>query len=176
MRLEGPNGEELKCKKKASEVKVRTDTVPMVKRPSLEVEREVHDNLMPRLQAHVGRMCSWDLRKLSPERRVAFSGAILDLSAAFARVSAELTMLESAGFVAKTTEATRMSSRLPIGTKVRLREDKFGEFRQVYSDEQLNSLAVAKKTDTHVLLIAADGTNIGLVKFCQIDLEEGPTP
>ena len=137
-------------------------------RPSLEVETEVHVNMLPRVHAHIGRMRAWDLRKLPAAQAVQVRGSIDDLSAAFARVGDVLTMLAKDGFEAKTTPVTRIAAKLQSGAKVSLREDQRSIFSKVYNDEQLDSLSVVKVTDTHVQLMAEDGSNLGLVKLIHV--------
>jgi len=137
-------------------------------RPSLEVETEVHANLKPRVLAHVSRMKAWDLRKLGLVMVTSFSGAIEDLRCAVERVELELVKLALDGFVAKTTPVTRIAAKLQRGAKVTLREDQRAIFAKVYSDEQLDSLSVVRVTDTHVQLMAEDGSNLGLVKLIHV--------
>ena len=135
---------------------------------TLDHRIEVHNNLRPRIQQHVDTMGTWDTRKLPNAQRIQVSGALADLVAAYDRVGFVLSLLRVGRFVAKTTPTTRIASKLTHGTKVTLRDDKRAEFAQVYSDEQLNSLAVVKTTDTHVQLMAEDGSNIGLVRICHV--------
>ncbi|HEY5955774.1 MAG TPA: hypothetical protein VIV60_04440 [Polyangiaceae bacterium] len=172
----------VKCKKLASEVspdgfcnicqpplpKVLEEPKPEP-RPSLEVETEVNCNLKPRIMAHVGRMRAWDLRKLEAPAQASFRAAIDELSTAADKVEFELVKLKLAGFVAKTTPVTRIAAKLARGTQVDLREDQRATFSMVYTEEQLNSLSVVQATDSHVLLAAADGTNIGLVKIIHVE-------
>ena len=140
-------------------------------RPSLEVETEVHENLRPRVEAHLARMRAWDLRKLPAAQAVQVRGAIDDLSAAFARVGDVLAMLAKDGFEAKTTPVTRIAAKLQRGAKVSLRKDQRAIFAKVYSDEQLDSLSVVKVTDTHVQLMAEDGSNLGLVRLIHVTVK-----
>ena len=137
-------------------------------RPSLEVETDVHHNLLPRIEAHLGRMRAWDLRKLTTEQRAAFTGAMDDLEADWMALTAALALLCEAGFVAKTTPVTRLASKLTHGSRVSLRDDQRAIFAQLYSAEQLDSLSVVKVTDTHVQLMADDGSNVGLVKIIHV--------
>ena len=137
-------------------------------RPSLEVETEVHDNLRPRIEAHLGRMRAWDLRSLPIGDRGEFILRMGQLETSFTALGEWLETLRVSNFVAKTTPTTRIASKLTHGTKVSLRDDKRAEFAQVYSAEQLDSLSVVKTTDTHVQLMAEDGSNIGLVRICHV--------
>jgi hypothetical protein len=140
-------------------------------RPSLEVETEVHDNLAPRIEAHLARMRAWDMRKLEPVLEQQFRSAMVGVGVAWASLGTALGELMVAGFVAKTTPVTRLASKLSIGAKVSLRDDQREIFAKVYSDEQLGSLSVVKVTDTHVQLMAEDGSNLGLVKIIYITLK-----
>jgi hypothetical protein len=146
-------------------------SVSVPPRPSLEVETEVNRRLKPRILAHVARMKAWDLRKLSIEDRATVSCSLDALASCFARVEDALAMLAKAGFVAKTTPVTRIAAKLEFRTKVTLRADQRETFAQIYTDEQLDSLSVTKTTDTHVQLMAADGSNIGLVKLIHVEIK-----
>jgi hypothetical protein len=94
--------------------------------------------------------------------------AVDDLSDSFGRIGQILTMLAADGFEAKTTPVTRIAAKLTHGAKVSLREDQRAIFSKVYSDEQLDSLSVVKVTDTHVQLMAEDGSNLGLVRLIHV--------
>lgn len=178
----------VKCKKKAAEVNadgfccVCQPPLPLViepsapsvyvpPRPSLEVETEVNRHLKPRILAHVARMKAWDLRKLSVEDRATVSCSLDALAGCFVRVEDALAMLAKAGFVAKTTPVTRIAAKLEFGTKVTLRADQRETFAQIYTDEQIDSLSVVKTTDTHVQLMASDGSNVGLVKLIHVEIK-----
>ena len=137
-------------------------------RPSLEVETEVHDNLRPRIEAHLGRMRAWDMRKLDIGVRGYFLLCMGQLETSFAAVGNWLETMRVSNFVAKTTPVTRLASKLSIGAKVSLRDDQRAIFAQLYSAEQLDSLSVAKATDTHVQLMVEDGSNIGLVRIIHV--------
>ena len=146
-------------------------TLPKEQRPSLEVETEVHDNLRPRIEAHLARMRAWDLRSLDPESIHAFRFILDHIQQGVEALTKRLKHLSATGFVAKTTPVTRIAAKLTRGARVDLRADKRAEYAQVYSDEQLNSLSVVKVTDTHVQLMADDGSNVGLVKVCHVRLK-----
>jgi hypothetical protein len=176
MRVEGPNGEkpeDLPVRELNDEIKAM-GTVSTPPRPSLDCEMEVHDNLSQRIHAHVNRMLAWDTRKLDIERRVSFVGAASDLKAACTRVARELLALKSAGFIAKTTPATRILSKLEVGARVLLKPAQCDVFAEAYSREQLSSLRVVRVAGNHVQLEASDGTGLGLVKLCHIALPESP--
>jgi predicted amidophosphoribosyltransferase len=140
-------------------------------RPSLEVETEVHQNLKPRMHAHVGRMRAWDLRKLPLEARNEFACALDAFALGQSRLETALSKLFAEGFVAKTTPATRLASKLEPGAHVAMRDDVRATFATVYTDEQLDSLTVVRTTDTHVLLQAGDSSNIGLVKIIHVEVK-----
>jgi hypothetical protein len=140
-------------------------------RPSLEVETEVHDNLRPRIDAHLGRMRAWDLRKLDIGYQSRFRDAIDRSEAAFKDIGSTLAMLSREGFVAKTTPVTRLASKLTQGARVSLRDDQLAIFAKVYTEEQLDTLFVAKVSDTHVQLMADDGSNLGLVRIIHVVLK-----
>ena len=143
-------------------------TLPKVEqRPSLEVETEVHSNLIPRIEAHLARMRAWDLRKAASSG-CPLRDAIASVEHSWSELSNELALLRADGFVAKTTPVTRIAARLQRGAKVSLREDQRAIFAKVYSDEQLDSLSVVKVTDTHVQLMAEDGSNLGLVRLIHV--------
>jgi hypothetical protein len=137
-------------------------------RPSLEVETEVHDNLRPRIEAHLGRMRAWDLRKIRREQEQQVRAAIVGVDLAWTNLADALNMLHGEGFVAKTTPVTRMASKLTHGAKVSMRDDQRAIFAKVYTKEQLDTLFVAKVYDTHVQLMADDGSNLGLVKIIHV--------
>ena len=137
-------------------------------RPSLEVETEVHDNLRPRIEAHLGRMRAWDLRKLPVEQRGEFLICMGQLETAFSAVGNWLETMRVSNFIAKTTPVTRLASKLSHGSKVSLRDDQRAVYAKLYSAEQLDSLSVVKVTDTHVQLMADDGSNVGLVKIIHV--------
>jgi hypothetical protein len=153
----------------AAEFTVGAGSTPS--RPSLEVETEVHSNLAPRIHAHIGRMRAWDLRKLPAAQATQVKGALDDLSEAYARLSLILAQLTADGFVAKTTPVTRIAAKLEKGAKVHLREDQLEVFSKVYSPEQLASLSVVRTTDTHVQLMADDGSNFGLVRIIHVTVK-----
>jgi hypothetical protein len=146
-------------------------TAPMVARPSLEVETEVNENLMPRVLSHVGRMRAWDLRSLTPDMRLSFTGAVEDLAAAFARLQDELGKLAAFGFVAKTTPVTRLRAVLTAGTKVNLRADKRAEFSEVYPAEVLDNLTVGAVGATHALVVSGE-RELGPVKLIHLEVKE----
>jgi len=137
-------------------------------RPSLEVETEVHNNLRPRIEAHLGRMRAWDLRKLPVEQRGEFLICMGQLETAFSAVGNWLETMRVSNFIAKTTPVTRLASKLSHGSKVSLRDDQRAVYAKLYSAEQLDSLSVVKVTDTHVQLMADDGSNVGLVKIIHV--------
>jgi hypothetical protein len=140
-------------------------------RPSLEVETDVYYNLNPRIDAHLARMRAWDYRKLSDDDRIRHVTAMYDMILAWKRIGESLIHLRASGFVAKTTPFTRIAAKLQHGAKVSLREDQRAIFAKVYSDEQLDSLSVVKVTDTHVQLMAEDGSNLGLVKLIHVSVK-----
>jgi hypothetical protein len=140
-------------------------------RPSLEVETEVHVNLLPRIEAHLARMRAWDLRKLSQETRQKLIAAMDTLANSTSEISTLLDYMRTTGFVAKTTPVTRLASKLFVGARVSLRDDQREIFAKVYSEEQLDSLSVVKVTDTHVQLMAEDGSNLGLVRIIHVTVK-----
>jgi hypothetical protein len=150
------------------------ETAPAVAvppRPSLEVEMEVHQNMKPRIHAHVGRMRAWDLRKLPLEVRNEFTCALDAFGAGQERLEIAMAKLFTDGFVAKTTPATRIAAKLEPGARVTLRADQRATFAAIYTDEQLDSLSVVRTTDTHVLLQADDSSSIGLVKIIHVEIK-----
>jgi hypothetical protein len=164
-----------KAKKDVTSPMVMEPSAPSVAvpaRPSLEVEIEVHQNLKPRIFAHVGRMRAWDLRKLDPSMAGRFSAALAGLGDASFQLEDMLRQLVQLGFEAKTTPATRIASKLAVGTPVTLRADIRATFAPIYTDEQLDSLTVVRTTDTHVQLMAGDSSNIGLVRIIHVDLKQ----
>ena len=50
-----------------------------IKRPSLEVETEVHAHLAPRVEAHLRRIETWDVRSLDEARRIEIAAAVASL-------------------------------------------------------------------------------------------------
>jgi hypothetical protein len=147
-------------------------SVAVPARPSLLVEMDVNSNLKPRILAHVGRMRAWDLRKLDIEMRARFSASLDVLAESFGALEDCLMALAQLGFEAKTTPATRIASKLAVGTPVTLRADIRATFAPIYTDEQLDSLTVVRTTDTHVQLMAGDSSNIGLVRIIHVDLKQ----
>ena len=143
-------------------------SVVLPPRPSLEVETEVHDNLRPRIEAHLTRMRAWDMRKLAPAIEQQFRAALVGVDLAWVNLADALNALHGAGFVAKTTPVTRIASKLAIGTRVSMREDKRVEFLSLYSEEQLAYLEVQKVGPQHAVVIAGDGTSLGPVKLIHL--------
>lgn len=142
-------------------------------RPSVDVAIDSHTNLgMTRLTPFIVRLRTWDLRKLDAEKRIQFTGAVADLEAAFERLGRELSRLQASGFVAKTTQATRIAARLEPGARVHLRDDKRLEFAALYSKEQLDSLEVSKVVGAHAFVVAGDGTSLGAVKIIHLELKK----
>ena len=80
----------------------------------------------------------------------------------------ETESMRVSNFIAKTTPVTRLASKLSHGSKVSLRDDQRAVYAKLYSAEQLDSLSVVKVTDTHVQLMADDGSNVGLVKIIHV--------
>jgi hypothetical protein len=149
-----------------------TSTVPdepvAPPRQSLEVETEVHDNLRPRIEAHLTRMRAWDMRKLEPSIEQQFRAALIGVDLAWVYLADAINALHKAGFVAKTTPVTRIAAKLEAGTRVSLREDKRAELLSLYSEEQLDSLEVQKVGPQHAVVIAGDGTSLGPVKLIHL--------
>jgi len=132
-------------------------------RPSLEVETEVHAHLAPRLEAHLRRIESWDMRALPPD------GTLVDVAATVGRIRSEFELLGGAlkelaevGFVAKSTALTRKRAALRPGVAVKLREDIHAKTVDLFvGSPELDTLTVAAVGESSVLLKTESGRELG---------------
>jgi hypothetical protein len=168
MRVETPGNvpiEELQPAPEPSET--GEQSVAITPRPSLDVAIDSHALLLPRITSFCTRLLTWDTRALSPVHALLFSGAIADMEASYAALGAQLATLKAEGFEAKTTQSTRIKMRLK-GKPVALRQDARDEFAKLFTDEQLDSLTFTQSTRTKAMLVAGDGSTLGLVPFTHL--------
>lgn len=148
---------------------------PPLARPSLKVEAEVHAHLAPRIEAHLRRIESWDLRKLDDDTHGELAALCSSIREDFQWLGDVLTKMEAAGFVAKTTAASRKRAALKcsIGKPVKLRPDIHAKTVGLfYSDEELTTLTVVKVGESSVLVRTAEGREIGPLPFAHVELVE----
>jgi hypothetical protein len=180
MRIEGPNGEKpedmpvLDFKVPQGE-SPNVPSVELPPRPSLDVAIESHQRHTEHLEPFITRLRTWDTSKLLPDRRESICASISGVEKAMAVLGADLAYLRSIGFVARTTVYTRMASGLKPGDRVTLRADQNAEFRQLYSQEQLDSLEVSRVGQKAAELRSGDGSILGMVKLIHI-VPVGATP
>ena len=152
-----------------------TVTAKSVPRPSLEVETDVHANLVPRIEAHAARILSWDVRALPEERRAALHDAVETLKHAHNVLSDELEKLASSGFIAKTTPSSRKRAALKcaVGRAVTLRPDVYDSTVGLfYSEAELATLTLSKVGESSVLVVTAGGREIGPLPIAHVELVE----
>jgi hypothetical protein len=137
-------------------------------RPSLEVAIGSHASITTgRLAPYITRLRSWNLRKLSPERRKRFRSIVTELELAWDNLRQELQTLAAEGFVAKTSPSTRLAATLRVGDAVELDESQLALFSEVYSPEELADLKVDAITDTHAV-VSGPLRSLGPVKLCHL--------
>jgi hypothetical protein len=142
--------------------------VPAEPRPSLEVAIGSHSSITTgRLAPYITRLRSWNLRKLSPERRKQFRNVVTELELAWDNLRQELQTLAAEGFVAKTSPSTRLAATLRPGDSVALDDSQMALFAEVYSPEELDNLKVDAITDTHAV-VSGPLRSLGPVKLCHL--------
>ena len=142
--------------------------VPAEPRQSLEVAISSHASITTgRLGPYIIRLRSWNLRKLSPERRKRFRGVVTDVELAWDNLRQELQALAAEGFVAKTSPSTRLAATLRPGDAVSLGDSQKAMFAEVYSQEELDNLKVDAVTDTHAV-VSGPLRSLGPVKLCHL--------
>jgi hypothetical protein len=142
-----------------------------IKRPSLEVETEVHAHLAPRVEAHLRRIETWDVRSLDEARRIEIAAAVASLREAFCTLGDVLGKLRDVCFIAKTTPTSRKRAALRPGTAVKLRPDIYADTVGLFcSEEELASLTVSKVGESSVLLATSGGRELGPFPFSHVVL------
>jgi len=136
-------------------------------RPSLDVAIDSHKSISQRIHPFLLRLRSWSLKKLSPQERLRFVGVVEDMEAAWSAVLCELDTLKKAGFVAKTTQNTRLAASLRPGDPISLSPELHVDFRQLYNEDELANLKVVRVTSTHAI-VTGQARELGPIKLCHI--------
>ena len=138
-------------------------------RPSLEVETEVHAHLAPRLEAHLRRIESWDMRALPEDMRLRLSATISAIRLGEFELASCLRAMADVGFVAKTTALTRKRAALRPGVAVKLRPDIHAKSVDLFhTAEELATLTVAKVGESSVMLITKEGREVGPLPLAHV--------
>jgi len=142
-------------------------------RPSLEVETEVHAHLAPRLEAHLRRIESWDMRALPEDMRLRLSATISAIRLGEFELASCLRAMADVGFVAKTTALTRKRAALRPGVAVKLREDIHAKTVDLFvGSPELDTLTVAAVGESSVLLKTESGRELGPFPIAHVVLVE----
>ena len=139
-------------------------------RPSLEVAIETLGNLRPRIEALCLRMAGWDKREMGMELRAAFEVTVAKWETSTADLAAGLDLLQSKGFVAKTTVKTRKIAQMKPGTLVVLNSaDMVADYSAIYSPEEMAALEVVRTVGSKVFL-KTGAREVGLVDVGKVEV------
>ena len=151
-------------------------SVKVPPRPAIDVALEsVRLHLDKHIAPLVARLRKWDTRKMPDDDRRMFKTALDAVIDSFAILEDFLVLLQSSGFVAKTTEATRTRAKIENGASVQLVLHKWNELLPVYGAERLNSrLTCSQVTDTHAVITTEDGSCLGAIRMTHLRVRPVP--
>lgn len=144
---------------------------PAPVRPSLDVAIDTLGHLRPRIEALCLRMAGWDKREMGMELRAAFGMTVAKWETATADLAAALDLLQSKGFVAKTTAKTRKLAQMKPGTPVKLDPALVMDYAEIYSADELSSLDVVRTVGAKIFL-RTGSREVGLVDVSKVEVRE----